>query len=68
MFAYQMEIQITSGVQQGDTLAPFLLTIFLNYLLWIFTDLMKENRFTPTRKETEDNAHKLLLTRTMPMT
>ena len=36
---------IVAGVQQGDTLAPYLLIICLDYVLRTSIDLMKENRF-----------------------
>ena len=33
-----------AGILQGDnTLAPYLFIIFLDYVLWIFEDLIKEN-------------------------
>ena len=37
---------IVTGVLQGDTLAPYLFIICLDYVLWISIDLMKENGFT----------------------
>ena len=35
-----------TGVSQGDTLAPFVFIICLDYILRISMDLMKENSFT----------------------
>ena len=37
---------IVSGVLQGDTLAPYLVIICLDYVLWISVDLMNENSLT----------------------
>ena len=37
---------IVAGVLQENTLAPYLLIILLDYVLWVSTDLMKENGFT----------------------
>ena len=37
---------IVAGVLQGDTLTPYLLRIYLDYVLWVTIDLMKENGFT----------------------
>ena len=37
---------IVAGVLQGDTLAPYLFIICLDYVLRTFIDLMKENGFT----------------------
>ena len=36
---------IVAGVLQGDTLAPFLFIMCLDYVLRTFIDLMKENGF-----------------------
>ena len=36
---------IVASVLQGDTLAPYLLIICLDYVLWTFIDLMTENGF-----------------------
>ena len=38
-------IYIYAGVLQGDTLAPYLFIISLDYMLWMLVDLMKENGF-----------------------
>ena len=43
-----METQTTSkwsGVQQGDTLSPYLFIICLDYEIRMSIDLMKENGF-----------------------
>ena len=36
---------IVAGVLQGDTIAPYLFIIRLDYVLWMSIDLMKENGF-----------------------
>ena len=36
---------IVEGVLQGDTLAPYLFIICLDYVLWMSIDLMKDNGF-----------------------
>ena len=40
---------IVTGVLQGDTLAPYLFMICLDYVLWMSVDLMKENVLTPKK-------------------
>ena len=40
---------IVASVLQGDTLAPYLFIICLDYVLWTSIDLMKENGFTLTK-------------------
>ena len=40
---------IVSGVLQGDTLAPYLFIICLDYVVWTSVDLMKENGFAKAR-------------------
>ena len=42
---------IVPGVLQGDTLAPYLLIICLDYVLGTSTDLMKENGFKLAKKK-----------------
>ena len=37
---------ISIGVMQGDTLAPYLFIIYLDYVLWTSIELMKENGLT----------------------
>ena len=39
---------IIAGVLQGDTLAPFLFTIFLDYVVRVSTDQRKRSRWYPT--------------------
>ena len=39
---------IVAGVLQGDTLAPYLFIIYLDYMLRTSTDKMKENSFKLT--------------------
>ena len=39
-----------AGVQQGDTLAPYLFTICLDYVLRTSIDKIKENGFELTKK------------------
>ena len=41
---------IVTGVQQGDTLAPYLFIICLDYVLRISTDKIRENGFELTKK------------------
>ena len=36
-------IDIVTGILQGDTLAPYLFIIYIDYVLWMSIDLMKEN-------------------------
>ena len=59
---------IVAGVLQGDTLAPYLFIICLDYMLRTSIDLMKENGFKLAKKEAEDTKHKQLRMWTMPMT
>ena len=57
---------IVAGVLQGDTLAPYLFIICLDYVLRTFIVKIKENGFKLT-KETEGTPQKQLPTRTMLM-
>ena len=41
---------IVAGVLQGDTLAPYLFIICLDYVLRMSIDKMKENSFTLTKE------------------
>ena len=57
---------IVAGVLQGDTLAPYLFIICLDYVLRTFIDKIKENCFKLT-KEGEGTPQKQLPTPTTPM-
>ena len=46
---------IVAGVQQGDTLDPYLFIICLDHVLRTSIDRMKDNGFKLTRKEAEDS-------------
>ena len=46
---------IVAGVLQGDTLAPYLFIICLDYMLRTSIDKIKENGFELKRKEAEGN-------------
>ena len=60
---------IVAGVLQGDTLAPYLFIICLDYVLRISIDKMKKKTVSrEQRKEAEVTPHKQLPTRTTPMT
>ena len=59
---------IVAGVLQGDTLAPYLIIISLDYVLRTSIDKIRENVFEQKRKETEGTPQKQLLTPTTPMT
>ena len=41
---------IVAGVQKGDTLAPYLFIIYVDYVLRISIDKIKENGFKLTKK------------------
>ena len=43
--------QIVAGVLLGYTLAPYLFIIWLDYILQMSIDLMKENGFTLKKQE-----------------
>ena len=43
-------IDIVGGVLQGDTLAPYLFIIYLDYVLRTSIDKIKENGFELTKK------------------
>ena len=59
---------IVAGVLQGDTLAPYLFIICLDYLLRTSIDKSKKTASSWQRKEAEDTPQKQLPTPTMPMT
>ena len=59
---------IVAGVLQGDTLAPYLFIICLDYVLRASIDKIKDKGFKLTKEEPEDTPHKQLRTRTTPMT
>ena len=59
---------IVAGVLQGDTLAPNLFIICLDYVLRTSIDKIKENSFVQQRKKAQGNPQKQLLTPTTPMT
>ena len=50
---------IVPGVLQGNTLAPYLFIICLDYVLRTSIDLMKENSFPLKNQEADDIPHKL---------
>ena len=58
---------IVPGMLQGDTLAPYLFIICLDYVLRTTIDLMKEG-FSQAKKEAEYTPHKLLREQTTLMT
>ena len=58
---------IVAGVLQGDSLAPYLFIICLDYMLRTSIDKIKENGFKLT-KERSRRYPAQLSTRTMPMT
>ena len=55
-------------ILQGDTLAPYLFIICLDYVILTLIDLMKENGFTLEKQETDDILRKLLRKQTLQMT
>ena len=59
---------IVAGVLQGDTLAPYLFIICLDYVLRTSIDKIRENGFELKRKEAEGTPQKQLPTPTTPMT
>ena len=60
---------IVAGLLQGDTLAPYLFIICLDYVLRTSIDQIKENGFELTRrKKAEDTPQQQLPTPTTPMT
>ena len=59
---------IVAGVLQGDTLAPYLFIICLDYVVRTSIDKIKETVSSKQRKEVEGTTQKHLLTLTTPMT
>ena len=59
---------IVAGVLQGDTLAPYLFIICLDYMIEHLLIKSKETVSSSQRKEAEGTPHKQLPTPTMPMT
>ena len=59
---------IVAGVLQRDTLAPYLFSICLDYVLRTSIDKIKENGFEWQRKEAECTLQKQLPTPPTPMT
>ena len=59
---------IVTSMLQGDTLAPPLFIISLDYVLRTSKDVIKEKSFSLAKEEAEDISHKLLRTRSTLMT
>ena len=59
---------IVAGVLQGDTLAPYLFIICLDYMLRTLIDKIKITISSKQRKEAEGTLQKQLLMPTTPMT
>ena len=59
---------IVAGVLQGDTLAPYLFIICLDYVLRTSIDKIKENGFELTKKRSRRYPQQQLPTPTTPMT
>ena len=59
---------IVAGVLQGETLAPYLFFICVDYVLRTSIDKMKTTVSSCQRKEAEDTVQKQLRTGTKPMT
>ena len=55
-------LDIIAGILEGDTLAPYLFIICLDYILQTLIDLMKENGFLLARQEAGDTPYKQLWT------
>ena len=70
-YDHQMETEyfdIVAGVLQGDTLAPYLFIICLDYVLRTSIDKIRENGFELTKKRSRRYPAKTLATPTTPMT
>ena len=61
-------LDIVTGVIQGDTLAPYLFIIVLDYVLGKTIDLLKENGFKLAKERSRIYPHKLFRTQTTPIT
>ena len=59
---------IVAGVLQGDTLAPYLFIICLDYVLRTSIEKIKENGFELTKKRSKGTPQQQLPTPTTPMT
>ena len=59
---------VVAGVLQGDTLAPYLFIICLDYVLRTSIDNIRENGFVLTKKRTRRYPQKQLPKQTTPMT
>ena len=59
---------IVAGVLQGDTLAPYLFIICLDYVLRTSIDKIRENGFELTKKRSRRYPAKTITTPTTPMT
>ena len=59
---------IVAGVLQGDTLAPYLFIIYLDYVIRTSIDNIRETALSWQRKEAEGTLQKQLLTPTTPTT
>ena len=59
---------IVAGILQGDTLAPYLFIICLDYVLRTSIDKIRENGFEVTKKRSRRYPEKQLPTPTTPMT
>ena len=51
---------IVAGVQQGDTLAPYLFIICLDYVLWTSIDKIRKNGFELTKKRSRKHPAKTI--------
>ena len=58
--------EVVTGVLQGDTLAPYLFIICLDYVFWTSIDLIKENGFTLKKKKKKGKKQTILRTRMCP--
>ena len=61
-------LDIVAGVLQGDTLAPYLFIICLDYVLRTSIDKIKENGFELIKTEAKGTLQKQLPTPATPMT